>query len=238
MKGFLAETPMPIEPVKIPQNVYVEDRIVGPITLRQLIILGLGAGLSYVLYGTATKTGPVSLPLTIALWSPTLVAAAFAFLRVNDLSLFNIILLMIEHANKPSQRVWSQHPGISIAIITHAASNGETEKTHQKNAAQAARLSEMARQLERQQAELSQIIAEGQSLQKQPPPTKEPQANIDGIQTAQEVPHATVATETDFAPLTVDRSRVSAQPLVPHQSIDGLAPSLNAYNHLFTEPSQ
>ena len=64
---------MPIEPVKIPQNVYVEDRIIGPITLRHLIICGLGGGISYALYSTAAKAGVMSMPLAVVLWSPALI---------------------------------------------------------------------------------------------------------------------------------------------------------------------
>ena len=35
---------------KIPQNVRIEDKIVGPLTLKQLIILGVGGGITYAIY--------------------------------------------------------------------------------------------------------------------------------------------------------------------------------------------
>ena len=60
---------MPIEAVKIPQNVYVEDRIVGPITLRQLIITGIGAGIGYTFYALAAQAGLTSIPVMIVCWS-------------------------------------------------------------------------------------------------------------------------------------------------------------------------
>src|SRR5687767_8709588 len=109
---------MAIEAVKIPQNVYVEDRLIGPITIRQLFITGIGAGISYVIYAAAAQAGYNNLIIVAICWSPTLVAAMFAFLKINDLSLFNIILLAIESWNKPAQRYWSPHTGLSINLIT------------------------------------------------------------------------------------------------------------------------
>ncbi len=110
---------MPIEPVKIPQNVYIEDRIVGPLTLKQTIILMIGGGFSYMLYAAIQKTyGHVSIPVTVIAWSPLAVAALFALVRVNDLSLTRICMLLIERMNKPSVRTWAPRAGISITVRT------------------------------------------------------------------------------------------------------------------------
>ncbi len=108
---------MPIEPIKIPQNVYIEDRIVGPLTLKQVLIVGIGGGFSYVLYGMLTQAyGALALPLTILVWSPTALAAIFAFVRINDISMFKLLLLTVEKLNKPTVRTWSPRRGIVINI--------------------------------------------------------------------------------------------------------------------------
>lgn len=110
---------MPIQPIKIPQNVYIEDRIVGPLTLRQIIIIGIGAGFSYALWSSISKAyGYVGIPLTILVWIPAVIAAAFAFLRINDVSLFRILLLTIERMNKPGIRTFAPRRGITINIRT------------------------------------------------------------------------------------------------------------------------
>jgi hypothetical protein len=119
---------MPIEPIKIPQNVYVEDRIVGPLTVKQVLIVGAGAGFSYILYSMLTQAyGALALPLTLLVWSPTGVAAVFAFIRINDVSMFKLLLLTIEKINKPSIRTWSPRRGIMINIRT---SSGQKETAH------------------------------------------------------------------------------------------------------------
>ncbi|MFH0851563.1 MAG: PrgI family protein [Candidatus Peregrinibacteria bacterium] len=106
---------MPIEPVKIPQNVYVEDRIVGPVTLRQLIILLATGGFSYALWtGVKNQLGASSLPLTILCWIPFIVGVIFAFVRIQGIGLMRFILLMLEKMDKPAMRQWTPRRGISI----------------------------------------------------------------------------------------------------------------------------
>lgn len=106
---------MPIDPVKIPQNVYVEDRIVGPVTLRQLIILLLTGGFSYMIWtGIKNQTGYASIPVTVLCWTPLLIGAAFAFVRIQEISLLKFILLQFEKLEKPLIRSWSPRRGVSI----------------------------------------------------------------------------------------------------------------------------
>ena len=108
---------MPIEPVKIPQNVYIEDRIVGPLTLRQTLIMAIGGGFSYALWASIAKVyGSVPLAITILVWIPCAIAVAFALIKINDLSLMRICFLMFERFNKPSIRTFSPRRGISINI--------------------------------------------------------------------------------------------------------------------------
>jgi len=109
---------MPIEPVKIPQNIYVEDRIIGPITLRQIIIVLLGSGFSYALWSSIQAAGFTSPFHTGIAWTPAVIAAAFAFLKINDISLFRMCLLFLERMEKPRIREWGPRQGISINIVT------------------------------------------------------------------------------------------------------------------------
>lgn len=108
---------MPIEPIKIPQNVYIEDRIVGPLTLKQILITSIGAGFSYILYSTIAKAyGSVPLPIVVMVWIPALIAGIFAFVRINDLSMMHLLLLTLERLSKPGIRTWAPRRGIVINI--------------------------------------------------------------------------------------------------------------------------
>lgn len=111
---------MSIDAVKIPQNVYIEDRIVGPLTLRQVIICALGGGFSYALWAMISKAsgGTVGLPIQIMVWLPAVVSAAFAFVRINDLSMMRLCLLLLEQMSKPKVRTWTPRRGIIINVRT------------------------------------------------------------------------------------------------------------------------
>ena len=131
-EDFPKRTPMPTDPVKIPQNVQIEDRVVGPLSLRQIIIMAVGGGFSYMVYAGVQKSmGYVGIPLTIIIWIPAAIAAAFAVVNINDLSLLRICLLLLERTQKPRVRTWATRPGISVTIRT---SRFKTEEDAPKTA--------------------------------------------------------------------------------------------------------
>jgi len=193
---------MALDPVKIPQNVYVEDRIIGPITLRQLIITGIGAGISYALYASVTKAGVTNVIGLASCWIPAVIAAAFSFLKINDLTLFNIILLMIESTNKPSRRTWVSGSGLSINIITKAPKSPAKE-FEEKRAKAGAHIADVTRELKEREQKLKELTAEqGMSLEmpiiEETPKVSEPSA------------------------LPVNPRRVKAESLDPIRSVDGV----------------
>jgi len=121
---------MPIDPVKIPADIQVEEKIIGPISLRQIIIVVVSGGLSYALWAIVSRAfaGNVSLPLLIVSWLPLVVGGAFAFVKVNDVSLFKLILLSLEKMEKPPVRKFGPREGITINFRTHAGAKDEKKK--------------------------------------------------------------------------------------------------------------
>ncbi|MDD5026370.1 MAG: PrgI family protein [Candidatus Peribacteraceae bacterium] len=110
---------MPIEPVKIPQNVQVEDKIFGPVSLKQIILCMMGGGVSFVIWNTMKKMGITSIQSTIFAWTPLAITAAFAFVKIRGLSLLRIILLFIERSQKPISRSFAPRYGTSINIRSY-----------------------------------------------------------------------------------------------------------------------
>lgn len=209
---------MAIEAVKIPQNVYVEDRIIGPITLKQLIITGIGAGISYVIFSIVTRAG-LTVPFRIVAWVPAMIAAAFAFFKINDLSLFTIILLAIEKANKPSQRYWRPHAGISINLIVGQAAK-EIADAHAHMTKNAERLIDITRQMQDRQEEMNHLaIHEAPRPSDSEPTLLTPYIKDEGQNIAITTPHAALAEDT--SPLFHTNDVQSTQ-LDPKRSIDGI----------------
>ena len=198
---------MPIEPVKIPQNVYIEDRIVGPLTLRQVIISAVGCGFSYAMFSMISKAyGGMSLPLTIMVWIPGALSIIFAFVKFNDLTMFQMVLLTIERMSKAPVRVWTPRKGISITIRT-------APQAEQKQQQQPAVIKERS---ESRFAELSAVL--DQPVQTIEPQTTEPTPAA----VANEPSPAQAVVEEEQTPsavpaLPVNPNRISVSPLQPSQ---------------------
>ena len=95
---------------KIPQNVQIEDKIVGPLTLRQLIYLGVGGGLAYAIYTILASK------YFIEVWLPpvaiiTIITLAFTFLKINGIKFSRWILLIIAYFYNPRKRVFIMGAG-------------------------------------------------------------------------------------------------------------------------------
>jgi len=198
---------MPIEPVKIPQNVYIEDRIVGPLTLRQVIISAVGCGFSYAMFSMISKAygGGMSLPLTIMVWIPGALSILFAFVKFNDLTMFQMVLLTIERMSKAPVRVWTPRKGITVTIRT-------TQQTEQNKAPQLAVIKERNdSKFAELSAVLDQQIEQPATITTQPPAEEEPsQAVIEEEPTVSALPT-----------LPVNKDRISVSPL---PSADGEQP--------------
>ena len=128
-----------MDAVKIPQNVNVDDKIIGPITLKQLFMLLGGGGVSYALYSSFKAAGQVGPATTFASLLPVIVIAAFAFIKINSISLFRFCILMGERMQKPSRRLWQPRAGIELDptdLINSKTGEKKREsaKTHQTKA--------------------------------------------------------------------------------------------------------
>lgn len=106
---------------KIPQNVGIEDKIVGPLTMRQLIYIAVGIGASYVLFAILNKLYELNILEYIIIGLPALIAVALALVKINDIPLLRYILLFLEFSIKPKRRMWD-HRGISALVDAYLES--------------------------------------------------------------------------------------------------------------------
>lgn len=187
---------MPIDPVKIPQNVYVEDRIIGPITLRQIILCLLSGALSYGIFSSIKAAGALSPVTGVLAWTPLVIGAAFAFVKINGISLTRFCLLILERMEKPPRRAFAARRGITISISTGVLKDKDEHAETPKAAPQTSdRKQERIR-------ELSALLDQGPEFASE--------------ETAEEA--------EDVDPLPVDKSRVKAEAMDPRTTVDGIAP--------------
>lgn len=155
---------------KIPQDVQRADTIVGPLTLRQLIILGIGGGLAYCLYVGLAKR------YFMEIWLPpvviiSLLTVAFAFLKIHDLTFTRYLAYLAEYMIKPRKRVWKQMQGdVYMSVLYQSQALFQNKIIEEKGLTK----EEKMKKLE----EITQMVDSMHPGTKTPPATKIPEQNL------------------------------------------------------------
>ena len=111
---------------KIPQNVEIEDSIIGPITMRQLIIIAVGGGTAYVFYIVLAPT------YYIETWGPpvfffSILTVCVAFVSIKGIRFVRWIFLMIEAFMMPRQRMWDKEESTQFLFPQAGSIKKETK---------------------------------------------------------------------------------------------------------------
>ena len=85
----------------VPQFIEVEDKIIGPFTLKQFLYIGGGAGLLFIIWFF------LKLGLFIAIAIPVgLFCGALAFYKVNGRPFISFLGSLIKYLRKPKLYLW------------------------------------------------------------------------------------------------------------------------------------
>lgn len=219
---------MPIEAIKIPQNVHIEDRIIGPLSLRQILLMAVGGGTSYVLYSLMAKAngGKVGLVATVLVCLPAIIMTMFAIIKINDLSLIRICMLMIEGMNKSPVRAWTPRRGLSITIHLNAQGKGKAEEETPGEKRKREDLERAVRQKASAISELSSVLDSDSPLEEESEPEAEPEE-----QPTQEATAVTPQQEPPTPRPPVDQNRIGVDSKEPKEDDDGLS----AYQNVFRD---
>lgn len=87
----------------VPQFIDVEPKIIGPISVRQFILIAVGGALMYGVYSIFALIVAVPLMLLIAG-----VSFSFAFLKINTQPLHIFMLSFIKTFRKPRLKTWKK----------------------------------------------------------------------------------------------------------------------------------
>jgi hypothetical protein len=170
--------------VKIPQNVYVEDRIIGSITLRQIIMVCVGGAMTYGLWALLqTAYGVVGIPAYALSSIPLIISIAFAFIKVNDVTLWRMCTLLISRIGRPNIQLWSPRKGNSIVMHTNKILDDVEDDSQKKKAPKSKKdIQNLSTMLDNPPPEVTEETSEVESTpvqeaikQKTQEPTKEPQ---------------------------------------------------------------
>jgi len=101
---------------KVPQNIDLEDKIVGPLTLIQFVYVLVGGLVCYIIFQLLTSYIALVLIIDIPI---ALVALALAFLKIQDQPLSHFIVAGLAYFQRPKVRFWMRE-GKSQSVIYQA----------------------------------------------------------------------------------------------------------------------
>lgn len=137
---------------KIPQEISTEDKLIGTgsfgLSLRQLIIVGAGGGIAYMMYISLVRvTDPIVYipPMAVIL----VFTLAVAFFRKDNLSFTRMMILFLETAINPAKRVWVQMSGdVSPFKIMETYAEADVQKVEKKADKDAKTINDIGRLVE------------------------------------------------------------------------------------------
>lgn len=107
---------------KVPQNLDMQDRIVGPLTMYQFLYLVIGFMVVYAIF----RSGSIVLFIFIGL-PVAIIALALAFIKINDQPFLKFLLSLLGFLVRPKISIW--HHGQGVARVEF---NAQATPTNQK----------------------------------------------------------------------------------------------------------
>lgn len=87
----------------VPQFIDVESKILGPITVRQFVIMVISIGIIFIYYKTFDFSA-----FLFATIITLVISAAFAFLKINGTLFHFFVLNVLQTIMRPSLRIWEK----------------------------------------------------------------------------------------------------------------------------------
>ena len=125
-----------------PQFIDVEDRIIGPITTRQFVMMVIGGVIIFASY-KILDAGGFALTTFIVL----VVVFVFGFIKINGRRFYDYVKSMLEALRRPKVRVWYKKVSlleVNSKMDTKATENVKTDLTPRMKTVHPRHLSELA----------------------------------------------------------------------------------------------
>lgn len=96
---------------KVPQNIDMPDRILGPLTMLQFVYAVVGGGAAYVCYMSVPAPLGILLALIVALFT-----LAMIFLKINERPFSHFLLSLFKFMSTPRERIWHKGETSDIKV--------------------------------------------------------------------------------------------------------------------------
>jgi hypothetical protein len=125
---------------KVPQNIDMQDRIVGPLTMVQFVYAVIGGGLCYSIFMTIPRPYSYLLILPVAAFT-----VAIVFIKVNERPFINFFLAMIDFFSRPKKRVWRHGSTDNLRVVIYRQ---RSEPKYQHKEVSPEKIKELAQKLD------------------------------------------------------------------------------------------
>jgi len=116
---------------KVPQNIDMQDRILGPLTMVQFVYAVVGFGTCYAIFSSLPR------PLSYFLIAPiALFVICLDFIKVNERPFLDFFISAIEYASTPKKRFWHQSLGSNLDIEIYHVEKSNEQNVQHKNISQ------------------------------------------------------------------------------------------------------
>lgn len=105
---------------KVPQNIEMQDRILGPLTMIQLVYAVVGGGLAYSILITLPRPFSFVLAAPIAMFT-----IAVIFVKVNERPFLNFFFAILQFMSSPKQRVWHHGSYDNLKVVIYKTQKAE-----------------------------------------------------------------------------------------------------------------
>lgn len=106
----------------VPQFIEVESKVIGPISIRQFIILLATAGLIFIWYSLLS-----TIPLVIVSLPTLGIGVIFAFAKVNGQPFHNFALSLVQTLQRPKLTLWQRQ--IHRQVVVKMSRKDKRDKT-------------------------------------------------------------------------------------------------------------
>ena len=138
---------------KVPQNIDLEDKIVGPFTMKQFVYLLVAGAIIYGWWNFLNQRYEDFMPVFIIVAAPVgLLGVALALVKINDRPFEVFLLNILKFVFMPKRRVWKEGTTSDAVIVL---SSGEEDKA-KPPIKDTRSLDDLAKGLEKQSTELRQ----------------------------------------------------------------------------------
>ena len=136
---------------KVPQNIDMPDRIIGPLTMIQFVEAVLGFGLAYVCFNSFPA--PINLLFTAIV---ALFTLAVVFVKVNERPFLFYLGAFARFVGSPKQRIWQKDSPDNFEVEIYKPVKNTGPKVATKNLSRA-EIAELAKNLDSQSIDKMKI---------------------------------------------------------------------------------